>query len=46
MCKTAYFAETRKSGKTFYKDSKTGETNEDKEAYELIMKDKEGLLSF
>ena len=42
----SYFAETRKSGKTLYKDSKTGEAEADQEAYELIMKEKEALLSF
>lgn len=41
----SYFAKTRKSGKTLYKDSKTGEAEADKEAYELIMKQKEALLS-
>ena len=43
----AYFASRRtKSGEVIYEDSKTGESEKDKEAYDLIMKDKERLLSF
>ena len=43
----AYFAQRRlKSGEIIYEDSKTGESQKDTEAYDLIMKDKERLLSF
>ena len=43
----AYFAEQRhRSGNVELVDSKTGEARRDVEAYELIMKDKETLLSF
>jgi type III restriction enzyme len=43
----AYFAEQRRrSGEVELLDSKTGEAQRDVEAYELIMKDKETLLSF
>ena len=43
----AYFAQRRlKSGQIIYEDSKTGESQKDTEAYDLIMKDKERLLSF
>ena len=43
----AYFAQRRtKSGEIIYEDSKTGEAQRDVEAYDLIMKDKERLLSF
>ena len=42
----AYFAETRKKGETHIKDSSSGETEADKKAYELIMQNKERLLSF
>ncbi len=43
----AYFAESRKrTGEIVYEDSKTGEAKKDSEAYQLIMKDKERLLSF
>ena len=43
----AYFAQRRtKSGEIIYEDSKTGEAQKDVEAYNLIMKDKERLLSF
>ncbi|MEW5799104.1 MAG: DEAD/DEAH box helicase family protein [Bacteroidota bacterium] len=43
----AYFASRRtKSGEVIYEDSKTGESEKDKAAYDLIMKDKERLLSF
>ncbi len=43
----AYFAARRtKSGEVIYEDSKTGESEKDEEAYDLIMRDKERLLSF
>ena len=43
----AYFAQRRtKSGEIIYEDSKTGEAQKDVEAYNLIMRDKERLLSF
>ena len=43
----AYFAQRRSSsGEIIYEDSKTGESKKDTEAYDLIMKDKERLLSF
>ena len=43
----AYFAQRRtRSGEIIYEDSKTGESKKDAEAYDLIMKDKERLLSF
>ncbi len=43
----AYFAARRtKEGKVIYEDSKTGESEKDREAYDLIMKDKERLLAF
>ena len=43
----AYFAQScLKSGEIVYEDSKTGESQKDTEAYDLIMKDKERLLSF
>jgi len=43
----AYFAQRRtRSGDVILEDSKTGEAERDREAYELIMKDKERLLSF
>ena len=43
----AYFAQRRtRSGKIIFEDSKTGEAQRDVEAYNLIMKDKERLLSF
>lgn len=43
----SYFAFVkRKSGKIIYEDSFSGESQKDKEAYNLIMKDKERLLSF
>lgn len=42
----AYFAQRRiRSGTVILEDSKTGVSQKDKEAYELIMKDKERLLS-
>ena len=43
----SYFAKRRtRSGETIYEDSKTGESQKDAEAYDLIMKDKERLMSF
>lgn len=43
----AYFAQRRvKGGDIVFEDSKGGESERDKEAYDLIMKDKERLLSF
>ena len=43
----AYFAQRRtRSGEVILEDSKTGEAERDRRAYNLIMKDKERLLSF
>ena len=43
----SYFAQRRtRSGETIYEDSKTGESQKDAEAYDLIMRDKERLMSF
>ena len=43
----SYFAQRRtRSGEIIYEDSKTGESQKDAEAYDLIMKDKERLMSF
>lgn len=43
----AYFAARRtRSGEVVYEDSKTGESEKDREAFDLIMRDKERLLSF
>ena len=43
----AYFAQRRtKTGEVIFEDSKSGEAEKDTEAYDLIMKDKERLLSF
>lgn len=43
----AYFASRKtKTGEVIYEDSKTGESERDKEAYDLIMKNKEKLMSF
>ncbi|NCO40514.1 MAG: DEAD/DEAH box helicase [Armatimonadetes bacterium CG_4_10_14_3_um_filter_66_18] len=43
----AYFAQRRtRSGEVILEDSKSGEAEKDKEAYNLIMRDKERLLSF
>jgi type III restriction enzyme len=43
----AYFAQRRtKSGDIIFEDSKTGEAEKDRDAYDLIMRDKERLLSF
>jgi type III restriction enzyme len=43
----AYFAARRtKTGDLIFEDSKTGESEKDREAYDLIMHDKERLLSF
>ena len=45
--KAAYFASRKtKTGEIIYEDSKTGESEKDKDAYDLIMKDKERLMSF
>ncbi|WP_301677239.1 DEAD/DEAH box helicase family protein [Methanoculleus methanifontis] len=45
--RAAYFAEKRRrSGETEALDSVSGETKEDEAAYDLIMRDKEALLSF
>jgi len=45
--RAAYFAEKRrKGGVTEILDSVSGETKEDEAAYDLIMRDKEALLSF
>ncbi len=41
----AYFAQRKVKGEVTYEDSKTGESEKDKEAYDLILKDKERLLS-
>ena len=44
---SAYFASRKtKTGEVIYEDSKTGESEKDKDAYDLIMKDKERLMSF
>jgi len=43
----SYFAQRRtRSGEVILEDSKTGEAERDRRAYNLIMKDKERLLSF
>ena len=42
----AYFAQQRRRGGTVLVDSSTGEAQRDEQAYNLIMKDKERLLSF
>lgn len=43
----AYFAQKRtKTGDVQFEESKTGESERDKEAYDLIMRDKETLLTF
>lgn len=43
----AYFAKRRtKDGEILLEDSKNGDSDKDKEVYNLIMKDKERLLSF
>ena len=41
-----YFASKKIKGNIEYNDSKSGTSKEDKEVYDLIMKDKEKLLSF
>ncbi len=41
-----YFASKKVKGVVEYKDSTSGSSKEDKEAYDLIMKEKERLLSF
>lgn len=43
----AYFAQRRiRSGDVLLEESKTGESERDREAYDLIMRDKEALLTF
>ena len=43
----AYFASRKtKEGQVIYEDSKSGESEKDRQTYDLIMKDKERLLSF
>lgn len=42
----AYFAQRTSKGKVIYAESKTGKSKQDEAAYDLIMKDKERLLSF
>ena len=43
----AYFAQRRtRRGEVIYEDSKTGESKKDAEAYDLIMREKEKLMSF
>ena len=43
----AYFAQRQtRAGQVVYEDSRTGEAERDREAYELIMQEKERLLSF
>jgi len=43
----AYFAQRRtRAGEVILEDSRTGESERDRDAYELIMQDKERLLSF
>ncbi len=47
VAQAAYFASRKtKEGQVVYEDSKTGESEKDRDAYDLIMKDKERLLSF
>ena len=47
VVQAAYFASRKtKEGQIVYEDSKTGESEKDRDAYDLIMKDKERLLSF
>ncbi|MFA7252605.1 MAG: DEAD/DEAH box helicase family protein [Candidatus Paceibacterota bacterium] len=41
-----YFASKKVKGEIEYKDSTSGSSKEDREAYDLIMKNKEQLLSF
>lgn len=41
-----YFAQTGKKGSRAPKDSQSGNAREDQDAYDLIMRDKERLLSF
>ena len=44
--RAAYFAQRRRGGADEWMDSSTGEAQRDEQAYNLIMKDKERLLSF
>lgn len=41
----AYFAQRKVKGEVVFEDSKSGESEKDKDAYDLILKDKERLLS-
>lgn len=43
---TAYFATRHTRAGDVYEDSRTGDSDKDREAYDLIMRDKERLLSF
>ena len=43
---TGYFASKKEKGKILFEDSISGVSKKDKEVYDLIMKDKERLLSF
>ena len=45
-CRAAYFAKRRSAGKDVWDDSSSGTAQKDREAYDLIMRDKERLLSF
>lgn len=45
--RAGYFAARRtRAGETLYEDSRSGESEKDREAYDLILRDKESLLSF
>jgi len=44
--KAAYFAQKKVKGELQFKDSSSGDSQDDKAVYDLIMKDKEQLLSF
>ena len=45
-CRRAYFAKKRAAGKDVWDDSSSGTAQKDRDAYDLIMRDKERLLSF
>ncbi|MCY4539383.1 MAG: DEAD/DEAH box helicase family protein [Chloroflexi bacterium] len=45
-CRVAYFATRRSAGKDVWDDSSSGTAQKDRDAYDLIMRDKERLLSF